>query len=527
MGGHKMSYNELVYGKNSTERIVSVEAVDGYYILFQELEDGTINQIPHKSNYWVLTNELIPKFKKGGKLAGNLHYQYGYQFEERSLYMWARRYLKEANKDFYSVWHPKESMLLKDGITYYKGMQLQDVSLLSFDIETTSLKYEDNGKVLLISNTYRRGTTIIHKLFAYDEYKSEGEMLKAWCDWVREVNPSIMLGHNIFSYDLPYLRAAAEANDIELNLGRDGSAITFEQFESKFRKDQQQFLLYNKIHCFGRELVDTYFLSIKFDVATKKYDSYKLKSIIAVEGLEDKNRVFYDADKIRYNYKDPVEFAKIKQYCITDSDDALKLYDLMAPSIFYFCQSVPKPFQLMIESATGSQMNSLFVRSYLQKAHSIPKADPAYKFPGAISWGGNGIYSNCLKWDVSSLYPSIMLQYEIYPDLKDPDKNFLKILEFFTIERLKNKKTAEEQRSKYHKDLSDSQKVAINSAYGMMGASGLNFNNPAGAAKVTEIGRDILQKSIIWATGKKYKDWNPEFDMLELEQPEEIDTDGL
>lgn len=494
--------NPLVFGKNSLPNIVSVEPLDSECLIFTE-ENGEVKQSSIPNTNWLLSRKKLPN-SEWKELAGNLHFKYEANYETRETFLKARQYYR--GEDIYSIYDPKESFLIKSGVTYFKDMQIADVSVLSFDIETTGLEYKKGEKVLLISNTYRSQGKITRKLFAYDDYDSQEEMIEAWCDWVREMNPSIILGHNILSFDLKYLKSVAG----QLHLGRDNSPLEFAHYESKFRKDQTQFLSYNKVKVFGREVIDTMFLAIKFDIAKKKYDSYGLKPIIKVEGLEDKDRVFYDASQIRNKYKIDQEWIKIKAYCITDADDALKLYDLMAPSFFYFCQSVPKPWQSLVESATGSQLNSLFVRSYLQDDHSLPKATEGREFVGAISWGNPGIYSNCLKWDVASLYPSIMLQYEVYPREKDPKKHFLQILQYFTNERLKNKKIAEEEKSKYHKDLSESQKIAINSAYGMMGAPGLNFNDPGGAARVTEIGREILKTAIKWATGKEYEEWNPE-----------------
>ena len=49
-----------------------------------------------------------------------------------------------------------------------------------------------------------------------------------------------------------------------------------------------------------------------------------------------------------------------------------------------------------------------------------------------------------------------------------------------------------------------SQKIVINSAYGLLGAQGLNFNSPDNAALVTKGGREILQNGIV-ITGKIFK----------------------
>ena len=224
------------------------------------------------------------------------------------------------------------------------------------------------------------------------------------------------------------MKGIAEKENTALLLGRNDSKVTFDKYESQFRKESNQFIKYHKVHIYGREVVDTLFLSIKHDIATRKYSSYGLKNIIKQEGLEKPNRTFYDASQIRFNYTDKKEWQKIKDYCRDDSDDALALYDLMIRPFFYMTQSIPKSFQSVIESASGSQLNSMMVRSYLQEAHSIPKAHSQEVFEGAISFGNPGIYTNVFKIDISSLYPSIILQYEVYDSDKDPKANFLALV---------------------------------------------------------------------------------------------------
>lgn len=507
--------NKLLHGKSERNSfsIVSIEIQDDIATIFHQDEDGSVYKTLAGNKFWLLTNS---KNSGWNKLKGNNHYQYGKMFESREEWEQKRRQLKK-NNDIYSIYDPKESFQVLKGYTYYRGLKPKDVSILSFDLETTGLLFNKESKVLLISNTFRQkyrgfsiGFDIKKKLFAYDDYEDEGEMLKAWVKWVCEMDPSIICGHNINSFDLRYLEFIARKFDINLNLGRDGSEMKTNHYESKFRKDGSQDLHYKKSSIYGREIIDTMFLSIKHDIATKKYPSYGLKSIIAVEGLEAENRTFYDASKIRFNYQNPQEWAKIKEYCKDDSDDALKLFDLMIPAQFFLAQMVPKPMQSIVEGATGSQINSMMVRSYLQDGHSIPKASEVRHFEGAISIGIPGLHKNVLSFDVASLYPSIMLEYKVNDPFKDPDNNFLKILEILTNERLKNKKLAKETGNPYYKDLEQSQKILINSCYGFKGAPGLNFNDLSGADFVTRKGREILQSAIKWATGKEFKNWGDE-----------------
>lgn len=490
--------DELVFGKNPLERVVSIESEDDLTKVFIRNTNYELEVVELPTRYWVVMPS--PDLPKSVRLKGDLHYKWAKQFSTRDAFFRARGSIRGL--DSYSIYNAKESQMVRNGVTYFKGMKATEPFVLSFDIETTTLEHNKNAKLLLISNTFRNNQTVERKLFCYDDYANEGELLKAWCTWVREKDPDVIVSHNGFSFDFPYLQYIANRAEVDLNLGRNGSKAKFDDYESKFRKDQTQDLHYHKVSIYGRELIDTLFLAIRYDVATKKYESYGLKPIIKQEGLENKNRVFYDASKIRANYRIPEEWAKIKDYAMYDADDSLALYDLMVPATFYFSQAVPKPFQLIGESATGSQLNSMMIRSYLQNGHSIPKASESTKFPGAISIGNPGIYSNCYKVDVASLYPSIMIHYEIYNREKDPEGNMLKILKTFTSERLKNKKLAKETGNSYYKDLEQSQKVGINSMYGFMGTAGLNFNYPEGAAEVTQRGREILNRALSWAKGE-------------------------
>lgn len=492
-----MKYNSLIHGKNHTENIVSIEVVDPYIELYIQNTDGSIRTEYIDNKYWMLTDKPIRDFVK---LKGDLHYKYGRQFTDRDEFT-RMRAVYNKNNDMFSIWNPQEACMVKDGYTLFKGMKTGDVSVLAFDIETTGTQLDIYSKVLIIANTFRDHTgKITRKLFTYDSYASVSAMLSDWCDWVRKMNPTIICGHNLNTFDIPYLQHVAEMEGIDLVLGRDGSILTTERRESKFRRDGSQFIAYKRHKIFGRHIIDTFFLSIKYDVG-RKYDNYKLKYIIEFEGLEAKDRQFYDASLIRKNYTVSEEWEKIKKYAEFDGDDALKLYDLMSPAQFYWTQKVPKTYQMITEGATGSQINAMMIRSYLQNMHSLPKASESVPFVGALSGGIPGIHNNVLKWDISSLYPSIILQYEVYDRHKDPEGNFLKIVKILREERLKNKKLAKDTGNKVYSDIEQSEKIGINSSYGTLGAPGLLFNSPRNAEFITKKGQEILKKAVTWATG--------------------------
>jgi DNA polymerase I len=511
-----MQDDSFIYGKDVTEGVVSVECQGNTIVLFTNTSAG-IERIERPALPWALS----PR---------DLHTDWQ-RLDGMQPLAWRRYYRdmaelsrdKERNRSMFVVWDRKEAALIDQGITYYKGMRLEQLPVLSFDIETIGLEVSARSRVLIISNTFRSGTTLERRLFALDDYPSERHMLDAWCAWVREMNPALILGHNIYGYDLPYLLQCARNSKTELLLGRNDTALTLDKRESKFRRDASQFYTYNRPRIFGREVIDTFFLSIKYDVA-RRYESYGLKQIIKQEGLEKPNRVHYAAGEIAQRWTDAVEWAKIKQYAMDDADDALSLFDLMAPSYFYLCQSMPKTFEQMICQASGSQLNGFLLRSYLQEGHSIPLPSEADGYEGAISIGNPGCYKQCFKVDVASLYPSIMLEYRVADESKDPKGHFLRMVDHYTAERLHNKAKAKETGDRYFTDLEQAQKIVINSAYGMLGTPGLPFNSPEKAAFVTRTGREILTKAMQWAAESGFQLVNADTDSILVSGGEWTDT---
>jgi len=493
----KNKYDPLIFGKDGTENIVNITVDNEQVHIYKS--DGTVDTREYYN--WAIGSN----WDEGCiRLKGHQFFKYLKEMPEDQFYM-----LKDNWNP--RVWTPRtasEGFMLRSGMTYYKGMKVSDVSLLSFDLEATSLdKDHPDAYVPLVSMTYRSNQGVITKrLFDIFEYPNQEKMWEAINAFVHMCDPDVILGHNILAYDLPYLNK----NSTGVKWGRDQSSVIFDEKASKIRKDGSQQYEFHNAYLNGREIVDTFFLSLKYDIG-REFPSYGLKSIEKHLGLVKDDRSWdfkeWPVKRLIEDRKagNTAKWNEFRQYCADDSDSPIKMFDIMIPSFFYLCQSVPKTLQQMINEASGSQLDSLMIRSYLQDGNSLPKTSKKEEFEGAISMGVPGIYKNVRKVDVASLYPSIMLQYEIYDKKKDPNRHMLKMLEYFRNERLNNKRLAKETGEKYYDDLQNSQKIMINSMYGFMGAGYLLFNYPTGAAEVTRKGREILLKGVEWSTGYTLK----------------------
>lgn len=521
--------HNLIYGKDATENVTAIEFDQDTNQITLFKSDKTFETRPHQP--YILTAAPIRAREKAyssgyapswspphdenakrittlpcEKLAGSQHFQFRYKAPTRQSFFELRRSCQDLGIDMWSCYNGAEAYMLESGVTLFKGLQVKDVCVLAFDIESSGLQRNETSNVFLISNYLRTVTgEVTEKLFSVDDYNGNTrEMISDWCKWVRETDPCVVIGHNIIGYDLGYLQHVYGAR---LPLGRLDKPMVIEDYERQFRKDGSQKMPYNDCMIYGRQVIDTFFLSIKYDV-TRKFPSYGLKKIIEHLGLERVDRQHYNSAHIGRNWHIEEERIKIKAYAKHDAEDAIKLYDLMIPSFFYFAQHIPKTFQQLNNSATGSQINSFLVRSYLQNSHSIPKATKTTQdVQGGISFAIPGIHRHVMKVDLKSCYPSQILRFKLHDVAKDPKAHFYHMVNFFAQERFKLKTSFKETGDKYYSDRDGSAKVFLNSSYGLCQTGGLNFNCPEIAKRITKESREIIDMSLRWASGQGKDYW--------------------
>src|SRR4029077_12448054 len=128
-----------------------------------------------------------------------------------------------------------------------------------------------------------------------------------------------------------------------------------------------------------------------------------------------------------------------------------------------------------------------------------------------------GVARNVWHCDIASLYPSIMLQFDCFPatDQLQIFRHLLTDLRTFRLEdkaQIRAEKDRAQQR--YFQALQNTFKILINSFYGYLGFAQGHFADFDAAARVTQIGRDLLKKMIDWLNQHGAK-------------VIEVDTDGI
>jgi DNA polymerase elongation subunit (family B) len=185
----------------------------------------------------------------------------------------------------------------------------------------------------------------------------------------------------------------------------------------------------------------------------------------------------------------------------------------------------------VIVRGNATRINALFLREYFRQRHSIPELPMPRGFEGGYTdIFFTGVAHNVWHCDVASLYPSIMLQFDCFPATDELQifRHLLTDLRNFRLEA-KARMRAERDPARLHhlQALQNTFKILLNSFYGYLGFAQGHFADFDAAARVTQIGRDLLKKMIDWLNAHGAQVIEVDTDGIYFVPPETIDVDNL
>ncbi|RMF92955.1 MAG: DNA polymerase II [Candidatus Schekmanbacteria bacterium] len=522
--------NKILFGRDDEDSIVAVEFVDDCKVEIFTRRDGKISSrkeffdpfiLLEKEDYLVGLNEKYDV----QKLKGDNFFKYLVRFKSwRSLEKAKKHFQKASGKPpsspqapYMFLNDPVHQYLLLTGKTLFNGMAMSDIHRLQIDIET----YCEKG--FEFSNPARKADRIVsiglsdNRGWSYvidGSKKKEPEMLEELNDIIQEKDPDVIEGHNIFKFDLDYIKVRAGMHKVKLNWGRGGiepkshnSRVTF----------AERAIDYTKWEIYGRHIIDTWLLSQAYDISARELDEYGLKSVAQHLGVASPDRVYIEGKRISEVFDtNPEELIK---YNLDDVAETKALAEIFGEGYFIEAKIFPYSYQNVIVRGNATKINSLFLREYLYHSYSIPQI-PEEKSNiegGYTDIFITGVVKHVLHCDVRSLYPSLMLNFNIFPR-KDTLKIFPSLLKDLRDFRVKAKemslKEKDEAKRNYYNALQSEFKILINSFYGYLAASFSNFADYEKAAEVTAKGRSIIKQMIKWLKERGCK-------------PVEVDTDGI
>ena len=484
---------QALFGQDDTPCLVAVEPdYNEGVVLYRRLE-GKIERETAPYRPWILLTEK-PSVELPGaeytELEGDGYHVLA-EFPSQNLYGEARFRVREAHLSNLTYPGGAKMALVRSGKTLFKSMTFEEVVRLQFDLETNGLDPEpDANRILLIAVSDNRGFLELIE-------GEEKQILERFAEVVRERDPDVLEGHNVFGFDFPFLMKRAEKAGVRLQIGRDGGEPRAGQERNYAIAAGGNSRPYTPIYIHGRHVLDTYLIVQRFDWAKQALTSYGLKECARVFGFAEDERVELPRGEIARIYGEDPEL--VLTYARQDVIETRKLADLITPVEFYQTQMVPDNYAQVATTGNGEKINAIFVRAYLAAGRAVSRTQAARPYAGGYSEVRKvGVLDRIVKADVESLYPSLMLTHAIAP-AGDTLGVFLPALKELTQRRLDAKgkaKAAEKQNNAdavhYWDGLQGSYKVLINSFYGYLGGP-FSFNDFGAAEKVTEYGRTLVQ----------------------------------
>ena len=510
------------------------EAISKYGILIEKLYCGDDERLNNGLTYLIKTTktyrDLVSFFKQGG------------------LNPWG-----EDNRDAIMILPPIEQYLVQKEKRLFKGFEsYDDIHRFVFDLETTSLNPED-GRIFMIGMKDNRGFEKVIEIG--DNDLEESEAIYKFFETIQEVQPSIVGGYNSSNFDWNWLFKRAEILKMDTKKFKTLNPNEGYKFKDSVLKLGAEIEEYQQIKIWGCNSLDIAHAVRRAQTINSEIKSWGLKYITKFTKGEKPNRVYVEGDKIASTHRENKEFylnvengkykavgseglfdidkkfpdvykkvggAKIvEQYLMDDLWETMEVDEQFNQGSFLLASMVPTSYERVSTMGTATLWKMLMLAWSYHKGLSIPKKDSKRPFVGGLSrLVKTGYSTNVLKLDFSSLYPSIQLVHNVFPecDITDAMKGMLK---YFRDTRIRYKNLASEY---YSSDKKKSEsfgrkqlpiKIFINSMFGSLSAPQVfPWGDMDMGEKITCTARQYLRQMVRFFMKKGY-------------DPLVMDTDGV
>jgi DNA polymerase delta subunit 1 len=356
-------------------------------------------------------------------------------------------------------------------------------------------------------------------------FDNEYDMIEGFAEVIRDHDPDVITGYNIFGFDFDYILSRLKLILRPLpDFSR--SAGTTRTYKVDWTSNAYGDNYYNRIESSGRVFID---MMLYF--RRQRLDSYSLDFV---------SKKYLGRGKLDVDHHGPLkgdhDVTEYGKYCINDSVLTLELFDK-----FYMWTDVCEMSRAMrcsIEDiyTRGEQMKVVnqAIWSCLKRGIVLKprQAQEVAEYQGGyVLEPAKGVCEGCSIVDFQSMYPSILIAYNICPSTyvgsghfsqdvhripgtrhsfrKEPQGILPKMVESLLSERkaVKKRLASEDMDPMTRVILNTRQnalKVCANSVYGITGSKNSKYFSSVGCAEsTTGMGRRIL-KSVIRFIGREY-----------------------
>lgn len=397
---------------------------------------------------------------------------------------------QDSNREFLSV-APVEQYMIYSGKRMFKGYNsYDDLKRMQFDLETQGLNPKIHG-IDQIGIRTNKGFERVISVDGTGEERDRNEM-KAIIEFlyvIKEEAPDVLAGHNSENFDWEFLMTRSEIHGISFE------ELTERILGRKIYKRKKQAVLklggeveyYYPTIMWGTNIIDSLHAVRRAQAIDSSMKLANLKYVTKYLSLNKKNRVYVKGNQIGtiwrennkvyafnntngdyYKITDEKPLAEgytatsgryiVERYLLDDIWETDKVELKLNETNFLLNQLIPTTFQRACTMGTAAAWKLLVLAWYYEQGLGVPAFGEKRRFTGGLSRLLKvGYVDNIVKLDFNSLYPSIILTWDVKTNL-DVMNVMLSMLDYVLTEREKFKglkKAASKQVEKLKEQLSN------------------------------------------------------------------------
>ena len=526
--------NTMLFGADRTPRIVAIELGEtGTVKVYRRGKGGsTVVEVEPFHPFVWCDSDVLDLGIESEKLESSLKYGWLVTVDSWKELIALRNGLRNAGRDFFAFSDPVQHYLTATGRTLFKDLRFEELKRMQIEVLSVAGVDEPGDKDHIMSMTVSDNTGWEELLIIDPKNveQSEHDALKRLTSLVKERDPDVIEGHNLFRFDLPYLVQRAKKTKTKLDWGRSGGFLRSRPSRLQIA---EKTIDYPKFTVGGRHFVDTFLLAQFYDVGMRSLAGFERTDVARHFELCDGEQISALTGKeLQRAYLESSEAFRRRALCGVRETRALS--ELLSASYFIQAQIFPYNYQDVIVRGNATRINALFLREYFRQRHSIPELPMVRGFEGGYTdIFFTGVARNVWHCDVASLYPSVMLQFACFPqtDQLQIFRHLLTDLRTFRLEAKADMRAAEKSgdtaRAHHFHAFQNTFKILLNSFYGYLGFAQGSFADFDAAARVTQIGRDLLKKMIEWLNARDARVIEVDTDGIYFTPPPDIDINKL
>ena len=247
-------------------------------------------------------------------------------------------------------------------------------------------------------------------------YKNEQALLLGWKDLVLEESPDVLIGYNIFGFDIKYMyKRALYTRNLDFLLFGCIKSVKAEYKEISWESSARGKVEFQYLNTHGRLFIDL----LPVIKASENLESYKLETVAAKYLQTNKDPIKPKDIFESWKEQDWSKFYKVAKYCVQDTYVTYLLFEKLLIWFGLVESATTNKVPIFCMVSQGQQIKAyaqIFDYCFHHNMMCNPPLTKAVKSPyrGAIVTEPiPGLYHTILPFDFASLYPSIIIAHNI------------------------------------------------------------------------------------------------------------------